>query len=76
MPIASTQNLEYLKQLGADEVIVYKRQHFENLFQNTDLVLEANPNRDNNKRLKSLKVSKEAGVLSYLTGQVHSKVIV
>ncbi|MEX8546619.1 MAG: NADP-dependent oxidoreductase [Mucilaginibacter sp.] len=60
--IASTNNLEYLKQLGADEVIDYKTQQFEDLVHNVDVVLEASPIRDNNERIKAVSVLKEGGL--------------
>ena len=62
--IASTSNLDYLKQLGADEVIDYKSQKFEDLLHDIDVVFDASPLRDNNERLKSIKVLKEGGILS------------
>ena len=62
--IASTDNLEHLKQLGADEVIDYKTQKFEDLVREIDVVFEASPLRDNNERLKSVKVLKQGGILS------------
>lgn len=59
---ASTDNLEHLKQLGADEVIDYKTQNFEEILTNVDVVLEASPTRNNNERLKALAVLKEGGI--------------
>ncbi len=61
--VASTQNLDYLKQLGADEVIDYKTQRFEDMVQDIDVVFDASPLRDNNERLKSVEVLKEGGIL-------------
>jgi NADPH:quinone reductase-like Zn-dependent oxidoreductase len=61
--IASTSNLDYLKELGADEVIDYKNQKFEDLVKDVDIVLEASPIRDNTARLKSVTVLKEGGTL-------------
>lgn len=61
--VASTSNVEYLKQLGADEVIDYKTQKFEDLVHDVDVVLEASPIRDNKERLKSVSVLKEGGIL-------------
>ncbi len=61
--MASTDNAGYLKQLGADEVIDYKTQKFEDLVRDVDLVLEASPLRDNNERIKSVSVLKEGGIL-------------
>ena len=60
--IASTDNIEYVKQLGADEVIDYKTQKFEDLVRDIDVVLEASPLRDNNERIKSVSVLKQAGI--------------
>ena len=61
--VASTQNLDYLKQLGADEVIDYKTQKFEDLVQDVDVVFDAAPHRDNNERMRSVKVLKQGGIL-------------
>jgi NADPH:quinone reductase-like Zn-dependent oxidoreductase len=61
--MASASNLDYLKQLGADEVIDYKSQKFEDLLQDVDLVFEASPLRDNLERLKSVSVLKDGGTL-------------
>jgi NADPH:quinone reductase-like Zn-dependent oxidoreductase len=61
--VASSQNLDYLKQLGADEVIDYKNQKFEDLLQDIDMVFDAAPHRDNNERMRSVKVLKEGGIL-------------
>ena len=59
--MASSANLDYLKELGADEVIDYKAQRFEDLVQDVDLVLEASPLRDNKERIRSVQVLKEGG---------------
>ncbi len=61
--IASAQNLDYLRELGADEVLDYKNQQFEDLLQDIDLVFDAAPHRDNGERLRSVKVLKEGGIL-------------
>ncbi|AMJ65664.1 NADP-dependent oxidoreductase [Hymenobacter sp. PAMC 26628] len=61
--LASAGNLEYLKQLGADEVLDYRSQRFEELVHDVDVVLEASPQRDNAERLKAVTVLKEGGVL-------------
>jgi len=60
---ASASNLDYLKQLGADEVIDYRNQKFEDLVHDVDVVFEASPLRDNEERLKSVTVLKEGGIL-------------
>lgn len=61
--IASTDNIEYLRELGADEVIDYKTQQYENLVHNIDVVLEASPIRENKERIKSVSVLKQGGIL-------------
>jgi NADPH:quinone reductase-like Zn-dependent oxidoreductase len=60
--ITSTNNVEYVKNLGADEVIDYRSQKFEELLSNVDVVLEASPNRDNSERIKAISVLKEGGI--------------
>ena len=60
--MASGENLEYIKQLGADEVIDYKTQNFEKMLQDIDVVLEASPLRDNRERLKAVRVLREGGI--------------
>ncbi|AKD57300.1 NADP-dependent oxidoreductase [Spirosoma radiotolerans] len=60
--IASASNLNYLRQLGADEVIDYRSQPFDELVHNVDVVFEASPLRDNQERLKSVTVLKEGGI--------------
>ncbi len=60
---ASADSLDYVRQLGADEVIDYKNQKFEDLVSDVDVVLEVSPLRDNNERLKSVGVLKEGGIL-------------
>ncbi len=61
--VASTQNLSYLRQMGADETIDYKTQRFEDLLHDVDVVFDASPNRDNLERMRSVKVLKEGGIL-------------
>ncbi len=61
--VASAGNLEYVKQLGADEVIDYRSQPFEELVHDLDVVLEASPLRDNAERLRAVTVLKEGGIL-------------
>jgi len=59
--VASAGNLDYLKQLGADEVLDYRTQKFEELVKDMELVLEASPLRDNAERLKAVHVLKNGG---------------
>ncbi len=61
--VASTSNVAHVRQLGADEVIDYKTEKFEDLVHDVDLVLEASPLRDNQERLKAVSVLKEGGIL-------------
>lgn len=61
--MASGGNLDYLRQLGADEVIDYGSRQFEDLVRDVDMVLEASPLRDNTERLRSVSVLKEGGIL-------------
>lgn len=58
----SANNLEFLKQIGADEVVNYKTQNFEELLHDIDVVFDASPLRDNNERLKGVSILKEAGI--------------
>ena len=60
---ASAENFDYLIQIGVDEMIDYKTQKFEEEVKDADIVLEASSVRDNNERLKSVKVLKEGGIL-------------
>ena len=60
--MASAHNVEYVKQLGADEVIDYKTQNFEELLQDIDVVLEASPTRNNSERIKAIGILKEGGI--------------
>ena len=61
--VASAQNQSYLQKIGADEVIDYKTQKFEDLLQDIDVVFDAAPHRDNYERLRSVKVLKDGGIL-------------
>ncbi|MEJ7559999.1 MAG: NADP-dependent oxidoreductase [Pedobacter sp.] len=58
----SDSNLEFLKQIGADKVINYKTQNFEEIVKDIDLVFDASPLRDNIERLKGISVLKEGGI--------------
>lgn len=59
---ASAHNADFLKELGADEVIDYNTQHFEQLLHNIDLIFNASPVRDQSVRMKSAAVIKEGGI--------------
>ena len=59
---ASAGNLDYLKELGVDEVIDYQNQPIEDLVHDIDLVVETSPLRDNGERLKAVSVLKEGGI--------------
>lgn len=60
---ASTGNLPFLKELGADEVIDYKTQDFAALLHDIDVVFDASPLRDEEERLKAVSVLKTGGIL-------------
>jgi NADPH:quinone reductase-like Zn-dependent oxidoreductase len=59
---ASAGNLDYLRQLGADEALDYRSQQVEELVHNMDVVLEASPLRDNAARVKAVSLLKEGGI--------------
>lgn len=59
---ASAGNLEYLKQLGADEALDYRSQQVAELVHDVDVVVEASPLRDNAERLKAVAVLKNGGI--------------
>ena len=58
---ASAGNLDYVRQLGADEALDYRSQKVEDLAHDLDLVLEASPLRDNAERVKAISVLKKGG---------------
>jgi len=60
--MASAENADYVTQLGADEVIDYKTQNFEELLHDVDVVLEASPVRNNSERIKAFGVLKAGGI--------------
>lgn len=59
---ASAHNVGFLSELGADEVIDYNTQRFEELLDDIDLVFNASPVRDQSIRLRSVEVLKEGGI--------------
>lgn len=58
---ASAGNLEFLRNIGADQVINYKTERIEDMLHGIDLVFDASPIRDNEERLRSLSVLKDGG---------------
>jgi len=67
---ASKRNHEFLRGLGADQVIDYHKQRFEDVVHNVDVVLDA-VGGDTLER--SYQVVKPGGVLLSITGQVDQK---
>jgi NADPH:quinone reductase-like Zn-dependent oxidoreductase len=61
---ASAHNADFLKQLGADEVIDYNAQRFEDILSDMDIVFNATHTTtvDESLRLRSVKVLKEGGI--------------
>ncbi|MDO7846022.1 NADP-dependent oxidoreductase [Hymenobacter sp. M29] len=59
---ASAGNLDYVRQLGADEALDYRAQPVEELVHDMDVVLEASPLRDNAARVKAVQVLKPGGI--------------
>ncbi|MDQ2771841.1 MAG: NADP-dependent oxidoreductase [Bacteroidota bacterium] len=59
---ASAGNLDYVRQLGADEALDYRSQSVEELVRDVDLVLEASPLRDNAARVQAVHTLKAGGI--------------
>jgi len=61
---ASAHNADFLRQLGADEVIDYNTQKFEDIVRDIDVVFNATPTSsvDEALRLRSVPVLKEGGI--------------
>ncbi|WP_375445239.1 NADP-dependent oxidoreductase [uncultured Fibrella sp.] len=59
---ASAHNVDFLNELGADEVIDYNTERFDELLRDIDLVFNATPGRDESIRLRSVDVLKEGGL--------------
>jgi NADPH:quinone reductase-like Zn-dependent oxidoreductase len=61
---ASAHNAEFLRQLGADEVIDYNAQNFEDILNDIDVVFNATPTTsvDEELRMRSVSVIKEGGI--------------
>jgi NADPH:quinone reductase-like Zn-dependent oxidoreductase len=60
MGIASTQNVDYVRSLGADQVIDYKTTPFEQVAQDLDLVLDT---VGGDTQMRSWQVLKSGGIL-------------
>jgi NADPH:quinone reductase-like Zn-dependent oxidoreductase len=67
---ASPNNHEFLRSLGADQVIDYKSQKFEDVVKNADLVLNT-VDADTNAR--SIKVVREGGTLVSIVGSPNAE---
>ncbi|GAB3899049.1 NADP-dependent oxidoreductase [Spirosoma agri] len=59
---ASAHNVDFLNELGADEVIDYNTERFDELLRDIDVVFNASPVRDESIRLRSVDVIKEGGI--------------
>jgi NADPH:quinone reductase-like Zn-dependent oxidoreductase len=59
---ASAHNFEFLKALGADEVIDYNTQDFAQLLQDIDLIFNASPVRDQSVRRRAADIIKQGGI--------------
>ena len=59
---ASAGNLDYVRQLGADEALDYRNQQVAELVRDVDVVLEASPVRDNAARLQAIAALKAGGI--------------
>lgn len=59
---ASAYNVDFLQELGADEVIDYRHQRIDELLRDIDVVFNASPVRDESLRLKSVDVLKPGGI--------------
>jgi NADPH:quinone reductase-like Zn-dependent oxidoreductase len=60
---ASSHNLAFLKELGADEAIDYRSQPWEKILKDIDVIFDASPVRDNETRLKFVQVLRQEGIL-------------
>ena len=59
---ASAANLDYVRQLGADEVVDYRSQNVGEVVRDVDVVLEASPQRDNAERVQAIRALKTGGI--------------
>ncbi|MDQ2753336.1 MAG: NADP-dependent oxidoreductase, partial [Bacteroidota bacterium] len=69
---ASESNIDFLKELGADEVIDYKKQKFEELLNNIDVVFDL---IGGDTQKKSVQVLKEGGILVSTLGIVDKDLL-
>lgn len=60
---ASSHNLAFLKELGADEAIDYRSQPWEKILKDIDVIFDASPVRDNETRLNFVHVLRQGGIL-------------
>jgi NADPH:quinone reductase-like Zn-dependent oxidoreductase len=60
---ASSHNLAFLKELGADEAIDYRSQPWEKILKDIDVIFDASPVRDNETRIKFVQVLRQEGIL-------------
>ncbi|AEV96999.1 alcohol dehydrogenase [Niastella koreensis] len=60
---ASSHNLAFLKELGADEAIDYRSQPWEKILKDIDVIFDASPVRDNETRIKFVQVLRQGGIL-------------
>ncbi|GAA4496888.1 NADP-dependent oxidoreductase [Hymenobacter ginsengisoli] len=60
---ASSGNLDYLRQLGADEALDYQSQQATETLREVDVVVEASPLRNNTARLQAVTALKTGGIL-------------
>lgn len=59
---ASEHNFDFLKQLGADELVDYKNKDFTSLLHNINVVFDSSPVRDDDARMNMAAALKEGGI--------------
>lgn len=59
---ASEHNFDFLKQIGANEVVDYRNQNIDDLFHDLDIVFNASPVRDKEFRMRAARALKPEGV--------------
>jgi len=60
---ASSHNLAFLKELGADEAIDYRSQPWEKILKDIDVIFDASPVRVNGTRLNFVNILRQGGIL-------------